>query len=103
DTVLIRAANEVLRDREKAVQLLEEIPKPSYFEFNYVAALALVRAVGHVLDKVDANENGPRPGLSVDVAYAKWKANRDEHRIFWEFIEEERNNILKEYTFGFVS
>ena len=66
-----------------------------------MAALALVRAVGHVLDKMDANENGPRPGL--EVAYAKWKANRDEHRIFWEFIEEERNNILKEYTFGFVS
>ena len=31
------------------------------------------------------------------------KQNRDEHRIFWEFIEEERNNILKKYTFGFVS
>ncbi|HXF26731.1 MAG TPA: hypothetical protein VN610_05630, partial [Bryobacteraceae bacterium] len=64
---------------------------------------ALMRAVGHVLDRMDANENGPCPGLSVDVAYAKWKANRDEHRIFWEFIEEERNNILKKYTFGFVS
>jgi hypothetical protein len=37
---------------------------------------------------------------AVDAAYAQLKATRPEHRIYWEFIEEERNNLLKVYEFG---
>jgi hypothetical protein len=36
----------------------------------------------------------------IDIAYDRWKSQRRENAIFWEFIEQERNNILKEYRFN---
>jgi hypothetical protein len=63
-----------------------------------VAAIALVRAVGHVLDKVD----GKSPALkaAARAAYSRWNSGAPEHEIFREFIERERNTILKEYDFN---
>ena len=57
-----------------------------------------MRAVGHVLKKVDGNN--PAIGGLIDQRYVHWKSNRMEHAIFWNFIEKERNNILKEYRFN---
>jgi hypothetical protein len=37
---------------------------------------------------------------AIDDAYERWRAERSAHAIFWEFIEEERNRALKEFTFG---
>ncbi len=31
------------------------------------------------------------------------RADRDAHKIFFDFIERERNNVLKEYEMGFFS
>ena len=64
----------------------------------WAGALALIRSVGHVLHKVD----GADPAVShhVDVAYRRWKSEKTKNAIFWEFIEAERNNILKEYRFN---
>ena len=36
-------------------------------------------------------------------AYAAWKADQHANAIFWDFIEEERNQILKKYEFGFLN
>lgn len=33
--------------------------------------------------------------------WARWQENRDANWIFWEFIENERNNVVKEFEFGF--
>jgi cytolysin (calcineurin-like family phosphatase) len=35
--------------------------------------------------------------LAIDEAWKRWKSRRDEHRIFWEFIDDVRNSILKEF------
>ena len=36
----------------------------------------------------------------IAARWQDWKANKDENAIFWNFIEAERNNLLKEYKFG---
>ena len=44
-------ARTVLDDCRLALQLLEEETDPQRWRIHWVAALALVRAVGHVLDR----------------------------------------------------
>lgn len=57
--------------------------------------MVLLRAVGHVLDKVDGTNN-----LAVKThanrLLKSWRTG-DEHLIFREFIDKARNSILKEY------
>jgi len=72
------------------------------FRVLWVASVALSRAVGHVLQKVDSNTS-PRIKLAISQAYSSWKADPDSHQIFFDFIENERNSVLKQYEFGFMS
>ncbi len=58
--------------------------------------ITLLHSVGDVLKKVDT-EGNPDLDEIVDRAFDSWKKD---HKIFSEFIEEERNNVLKEYKFG---
>ena len=53
----------------------------------------------------------PRPpqewwsGTLADQFHSKsasWKADRARHAVFWEFIENERNQVLKQYELGFL-
>lgn len=92
------SARRVLSDCEIALGLLEQEEDFARWRVHWVGALALVRAVGHVLQKVDGSD--PAIHLLVKVIYAGWKLNRDKHLIFWDFIEAERNNILKQYKFS---
>jgi hypothetical protein len=98
---MTRAAREVLADCRKAHELLESDTNESDFRIHLVAAVALVRAVGHVLHKVDGASN-PEIKLVVERTFKSWKVDRASNEIFWSFIEEERNNILKQYTFNYL-
>ena len=68
----------------------------------WVAGVALARAVGHVLQKVDCEHDGTTK-YAVASAYAAWKADKQANAIFWDFIEQERNQVLKEYELGFLA
>lgn len=92
-------ADIVLDDCRRALHLAEDARNEQDFRVNWVALIALLRAVGHVLDKVDA-ASSPALRRAVDERWDEWRRNRDEHRIFWEFIEAERNSVLKTYEFG---
>jgi hypothetical protein len=59
----------------------------------------LLRTVGHVLAKSDALKSAKHK-IEIDKLWIEWKSTPKENAIFWNFIEEERNNILKAYTFG---
>ena len=74
----------------------EELPE---WRLHWVSGLALLRTIGHVLAKVDARAS-PAHAEKVDGLWAKLKDDRKTAAIFWDFIEEERNNLLKTYTFG---
>ena len=69
------------------------------WKLYWIAGMALLRTIGHVLAKSDALVS-PGHKAEVDRLWAEWRGDRQTNSIFWDFIEEERNNILKTYTFG---
>jgi hypothetical protein len=91
-------AREVLDDCRLALAMLEDETDLSRWRVHWGAALTLVRAVGRVLDKVDGEDD------AIDTlgraAHARWKSNASEHEIFPEFIERDRNTILKVFQFN---
>ena len=66
----------------------------------WAASVSLLRSVGHILQKVDSVRD-VRVKAAVDNAWSNWKADRDKHAIFFDFIEKERNAVLKQYEFGY--
>ena len=88
------AARRVLADCEAALEMLEDERDEQRWRVLWVGASALLRAVGHVLRNVDGRT--PQAREAIKAAYGSWKA-KPEHLIFREFIEKERNNILKQY------
>ena len=95
-------ARKVLNDCRHAHELLELEENERKFRLLWVSCSSLLRAVGHVLVKVDAESN-----THLKKAIAEWwsnlNQNKDQHPIFFEFIDLERNNILKEYELGMFS
>jgi hypothetical protein len=65
----------------------------------WVAGITLLRTIGHVLAKSDSTTS-EKHKTEIESLWDIWKTDRDENCIFWEFIEKERNNLLKTYTFG---
>lgn len=90
------AARQVLADCEAALSMLEADQDEVGWRVHWAAAVALVRAVGHVLHNVDG-KTCPAAKAAIAEAFANWKADRDKHAIFHEFVEKERNNLLKQY------
>jgi hypothetical protein len=74
----------------------EELPE---WRLYWVAGIALLRTIGHVLAKVDANSSADH-SQAIDSLWRKLKSDREENWIFWDFIEKERNNLLKTYSFS---
>ena len=95
-------ARKVLADLEVSYELLEAEENVDKFRILWVASVSLARTVGHVLDKVDKNES-PKLSSAISSTYQSWKQNPKKNEIFFQFIENERNSILKEYEFGFLS
>jgi hypothetical protein len=91
------SARQVLADCYVALRFLEEETDLQKWRVHWAGAVALTRAVGSVLHKVDARD--PNVKIAADAAYARWK-HGEQDRIFREFIKAERDNILKEYNFG---
>jgi hypothetical protein len=89
----------VLDDCRYALAALEAGKMGADFRLYLAAIFTLLRSVGHVLDKVD----GKNPVLKP-IIKEKWQNLKDSKpnpKIFWKFIEAERNSILKEYEIHF--
>ena len=91
-------ARQVLADCRKAHSLLDCESDPQNFRILFTAAVSLCRAVGHVLSKIDAAEN-PSIARQIEGLWKEVKTQREKHRIFHDFIERQRNLVLKEYEF----
>lgn len=86
----------VLQDCEHAISKHSLSLTAEAFRVSWVSIGTLLRAVGHVLHKVD----GPTSSAMAAAVDAKWselKASRPHPAIYWHFIEQERNNVLKLY------
>ena len=90
-------ARKVLSDCRLALSLLEDERDIARWRIQWVAAVALIRAVGHVLDKVDGQN--PKIKKWATSAFDRWKLGEGEDAIFTEFVEQERNTVLKEFQF----
>lgn len=95
---MTKAARMVLDDCRIALSMLEEETDLSRWRVHWAAAMVLARAVGHVLKKVDGSNSVIE--RAADEAHERWKGDIIEHEIFREFIDKERNNIIKEYRFN---
>jgi hypothetical protein len=71
----------------------------SEWRLFWVAGIALLRTIGHVLVKADALSS-PKHKIEIDRLWGTWKLDRGSASIFWDFVEKERNSLLKTYTFG---
>lgn len=76
---------------------LKENSNHQQIRMTWIACLFHLRAVGHVLKKVDSARS-KWIKLASDKAYDNCRSNRFENIIFWEFIELERNALMKEYS-----
>ena len=95
---MTRAAREVLEDCRVAVQQLGGGTQGRAWRIQWVAAVVLLRAVGHVLNSVDGKV--PKYASAIADEWDELKRSKPAPPIFWQFIETERNNIVKEYEIG---
>jgi len=94
------AAFAVLEDCERSVTLAAHA-EDDLWRVYWASSLALLRAVGHVLAKVDAERSSENKRY-VEEWWARWNPRGGTERkpnIFADFIESERNLILKQYQF----
>jgi hypothetical protein len=95
-------ARKILSDLRVAQELLQMEQSSERFRVLWVSSVALCRAIGHALQKVDSSVS-PKLNSAISAAYKSWKTDPEENHVFFEFIEDERNSVLKEYEFGFMS
>lgn len=93
------ASRRVLADCRDAWRELEEAAECGdgrVWWRRWLAALVLLRAVGHVLRNVDREESS-RHQRAIDKFWGDLRNAKPEAKIFWAFIDDERNVIIKEY------
>jgi hypothetical protein len=95
-------AEAVLKECEFALKCMETEDDRRKFRLFWMAAVAGLRSVGHVLNNVDGDHDA-KVRKAAASAFARWKANRRKHQIFWEFIDDERNALLKEARRGVLA
>jgi hypothetical protein len=93
---LTRTARRVLDDCRLAHAMLEDVTEPEHFRIIWVAALALTRSVGQILDKINGTDRSIRD--AAKARYELWKGDTSDHLIFREFIKKERDLIIHEYS-----
>jgi hypothetical protein len=90
------AAKQVLSRCEYFRDRLRENPTGVAFLAQFSGCLALLRSVGHVLQKVDAVSS-----RTLGANQAKWwadlNASHSEPKIFWRFIESKSDPEGKRY------
>jgi hypothetical protein len=92
-------ARAVLSDCESAFAELRAANQET-LRRRWLTMLALLRAVGHVLKNVDSDTSEAHRRIILE----KWKemnATKPQYpAILWGFIEQERNDVLKQYRFA---
>jgi len=89
----------VLQDCQSAVQSHTLDLQGEELRVSWVAILTLLRAVGHVLDKADS-KSSPAMASAIAEWWRDINASKPEPAIFWQFIENSRNRVIKLYEHG---
>ena len=91
-----KMARMVLEDCRYALTELRNDPQGPAWRIRWFGAVAMLRAVGHVLEKVDA-KSCPELKKANDDWWTDLKSTKPNPAIFWQFIDTDRDAILKEY------
>ena len=89
----------VLEDARVALALHTQAKAGPAFRASWFAVIGLLRAVGHVLEKIDGASDSHLAN-AVSVCWKELNASRPEPAIYWGFIEGERNRFIKNYEHG---
>ncbi len=89
-------ARTVLNDAKSAYSLLKNSNSENERRILWVASLTLARATMHTLEKVDTKKS-EHIKAAVSAQWDRIKNQPQENKIFHEFIELERNAVLKQY------
>jgi len=90
------AARTVLEDCKQAAAMFTPGLQGSQWRIAYMANVALLRAVYHVLKSRDAAVD-PALRKKIETWDSNLLASKPAPTIYWEFIVSERNLLLKEY------
>jgi hypothetical protein len=88
-------ASVVLNDCRHALERLHDEKGEVGWRVQWIGAMALIRAVGHVLDDEAKDDS-----LLKSVLRQKFKlqaSDKAAKAIYWDFIKKERDLLLKEY------
>ncbi|HMQ97321.1 MAG TPA: hypothetical protein PKC42_04455 [Candidatus Nanoperiomorbaceae bacterium] len=96
---MTHVARVVLQDADHAIVRHSDTLQSEAFRVSWFSIVGLLRAVGHVLDKVDA-ESSPTMKRAIKEQWSRLQATKPEPKIFWGFIDAERNRFLKNYELG---
>ncbi len=96
---MTKKARVVLQDAQHAIANHSKSLQSESFRVSWFAIVGLLRAVGHVLDKVDAKAS-PAMDRAIREKWEQLKTSKPEPRIYWDFISNERDRFLKNYEHG---
>lgn len=91
------AARRILYDLQYALHNHEKDLQSEAFRVSWFSIVALLRSIGHVLDKVDSKQSMEMKS-AISTMWKKTQSTKPNPAIFWEFIDSERNRFLKEYS-----
>lgn len=86
----------VVKDCAHALSKYDQTLQGVELRLSWWNIISLLRAVGHVLDKVDSKAS-LRHAQIIKQEFQTLKESKPEPAIFWLFIDSERNRFLKEY------
>src|SRR5260221_6117013 len=90
-------ARQALADCQQALADFEGAANAGFQRSRWVAVMTLLRTVGLVLKAVDRPAADMATQERIDSAWDQLNASKPEPRIFWEFIDAERYQVLHLY------
>jgi len=94
--IMTQAARGVLADCREAIAELKAGVHGDVWRRRWITAIVLLRAVGHVLERVDVRSSDAYR-RAIEGAWDSLRETKPEPAIFWSFINDVRNGIVKEY------
>ena len=98
---MTKHARVVLQDCKHAIAKHTDDLQAEDFRISWISIVTLLRAVGHVLKNVDAQQS-PAMKQAIDKKWNELEQSKPEPYIFWEFILKGRNQFQKIYEHGIM-
>jgi hypothetical protein len=90
-------AREALADCEHALADFAVSAGTPFHRSRWVAVVTLLRTVGYALKNIDHEAADAETRQRMDAEWKRLKDSAPEPRIFWEFIDAERNDVVHLY------